>query len=170
MPSSAVAARLGIPNRQQMFAYEFMRDLNATQAAIRAGYSEATAATTGSELLRKPSVVALVKRLGREKLQAMRATPNRVISELSDIAFGKAHDELSYTAKNQALDRLGKYLKLFGEDVNVNINVVTPVYASAPAALQAGDQAAALELEASYDVTPIEDRLLTAGDPDGDNV
>lgn len=44
-----------------MFIYEYLRDFNATQAAIRCGYSERTAYAIGSENLKKPEIAAAIK-------------------------------------------------------------------------------------------------------------
>ena len=46
--------------KQQRFVEEFLIDLNATQAAIRAGYSEKTAAAIGCENLTKPEIAAAI--------------------------------------------------------------------------------------------------------------
>ena len=61
--------------KQQRFVEEYLIDLNATQAAIRAGYSERTAQEIGSENLSKPMVAkaiteALVKRSEQTKIDA----------------------------------------------------------------------------------------------------
>lgn len=53
--------------KQQRFVDEYLIDLNATQAAIRAGYSEKTARSVGSENLTKPDVAAAIKK-GRAKV------------------------------------------------------------------------------------------------------
>lgn len=45
-----------LTDKQELFAREYLKDLNATQAAIRAGYSEKTARATGSENLSKPDI------------------------------------------------------------------------------------------------------------------
>ena len=66
---------------------EYLIDLNATQAAIRAGYSQRTAHSIGWENLKKPQIqTALQQR--REQLAAERCvTPERIIDEYAKIAF-----------------------------------------------------------------------------------
>jgi phage terminase small subunit len=54
-------------DKQRRFAAEYLVDLNATQAAIRAGYSAKTAGSQGFDLLKKPEIAALVAE-GRAKL------------------------------------------------------------------------------------------------------
>ena len=56
-----------LTSKQARFVEEYLIDLNATAAAIRAGYSEKTAATIAHENLRKPKI-AEAMRLGQEKL------------------------------------------------------------------------------------------------------
>jgi len=52
-----------LTDKEELFCKEFIKDLNRTQAAIRAKYSKASAATIGSELLRKPHIRARVQEL-----------------------------------------------------------------------------------------------------------
>jgi phage terminase small subunit len=73
--------------KQQRFVDEYLIDLNATQAAIRAGYSEKTAYSIGEENLKKPDIKAAIA-LGREKLQERtEVTQDRVINELAKLGF-----------------------------------------------------------------------------------
>jgi len=51
----------GLTDKQQRFVDEYLIDLNATQAAIRAGYSEKTADSIGLQLLRKTQVVEAIE-------------------------------------------------------------------------------------------------------------
>lgn len=55
-----MAARL--TDKQRRFVSEYLIDLNATQAAIRAGYSEKTAQQIGTENLSKPVIQAEIKK------------------------------------------------------------------------------------------------------------
>ena len=61
MPAAVLNAK------QKEFAHHYSASHNATQAAVAAGYSERRARDTGSELLRKPDVAALVSELDAEK-------------------------------------------------------------------------------------------------------
>lgn len=73
--------------KQQRFVDEYLIDLNATQAAIRAGYSEKTAYSIGEENLKKPDVKAAIA-VAREKLQERtEVTQDRVINELAKLGF-----------------------------------------------------------------------------------
>ena len=73
--------------KQERFAAEYLIDLNATQAAIRAGYSAKTAYSQGERLLRHVEVAQAVQ--AGQKARAVRTeiTQDRVLQELARIAF-----------------------------------------------------------------------------------
>lgn len=73
--------------KQQAFIEEYLIDLNATQAAIRAGYSEDTAFSIGCENLTKPLIAAAIAeaKLARSKRTNIKA--DRVLQELARIGF-----------------------------------------------------------------------------------
>ena len=73
--------------KQQRFVDEYLIDLNATQAAIRAGYSAQTANEQGSRLLTNVSVEAAIKRSIAERSRRTGVTADRVIMELAKIGF-----------------------------------------------------------------------------------
>ena len=56
--------------KQARFVAEYVKDLNATQAAIRAGYSAQTARQQASDLLAKPDIAAAVKELTAQQMEA----------------------------------------------------------------------------------------------------
>lgn len=69
------------------FCQEYCIDLNATQAAIRAGYSADTAKQIGSENLSKPDIHKYIKQLQAESIKAARITRDRIAVEFGKIAF-----------------------------------------------------------------------------------
>lgn len=71
-------------NKQKAFIEEYLKDFNATQAAIRAGYSEKTAHTIGYENIRKPEISQIIK----ERLDGLAMTANEALKRMSDIARG----------------------------------------------------------------------------------
>ena len=74
---------------------EYLVDLNATQAAIRAGYSERTAKVIASENLTKPNIQqALVKR--RDEVFANVTTPEMIMKEFARIGFSDIRDYMSW--------------------------------------------------------------------------
>lgn len=76
--------------KQQRFVEEYLVDLNATQAAIRAGYSEDTAAKIGSENLTKPDIATAISAAKVDLTRRCGVTQERIVKELSAIAFSDA--------------------------------------------------------------------------------
>lgn len=81
--------------KQERFCEEYLVDLNATQAAIRAGYSEKTAKSQGSRLLTKADVSARVGELKAERAKRTEITADRVLRELARVAFVDPTDVLN---------------------------------------------------------------------------
>ncbi len=81
--------------KQEMFAKEYLIDLNATQAAIRAGYSKRTAKSQGQRLLTYVDVAELIQR-GRERREAeLDIKALDVIRELAKIGFANMLDYIT---------------------------------------------------------------------------
>lgn len=88
---------MGLPQKQERFVQEYLVDLNATQAAVRAGYR----GSTGSRLLARPEVAAAVDRAMEERARRTEVTQDRVIRELAAIAFAKATDHTRVSEDGQ---------------------------------------------------------------------
>lgn len=73
--------------KQARFVAEYLVDLNATQAAIRAGYSEKTARSIGYENLTKPHIAAAIAEGKAGQLEQADVTAERVLKELACIGF-----------------------------------------------------------------------------------
>ena len=78
--------------KQKRFCAEYLVDLNATQAAIRAGYSPASAGSIGYELLKKPDIRARIDKGIAEQERRTGINADRVLRELGRIAFVSAPD------------------------------------------------------------------------------
>lgn len=76
-----------LTNKQQMFILEYLKDLNATQAAIRAGYSKKTAMTIGGENLRKPQIQAEIRKSIDARAERTRVSADKVVTELAKLGF-----------------------------------------------------------------------------------
>lgn len=76
-----------LTDKQKLFCHEYMVDLNATQAAIRAGYSPNTASVIGSENLSKPNIQEYIANLKNKKLEKVDISAERVLQELGKLAF-----------------------------------------------------------------------------------
>ncbi|HZW06307.1 MAG TPA: terminase small subunit, partial [Phycisphaerales bacterium] len=78
--------------KQARFVAEYLKDLNATQAAIRAGYSAATAEQQGSRLLRNAQVFAAVADGKAKQLAKADLSATRVLEEMRRVAFSNVQD------------------------------------------------------------------------------
>lgn len=73
--------------KQKRFVEEYLIDLNATQAAIRAGYSPKAAYSIGSENLRKPEIRACIEKAMAERSKRTGINQDRIIMELAKIGL-----------------------------------------------------------------------------------
>ncbi|MGS6190928.1 terminase small subunit [Enterobacter asburiae] len=83
-----------LTDKQELFAREYLKDLNATQAAIRAGYSEKTAKEVGYENLTKPHVLELVAELKAQRVEQTGIDAAYVLRRLVEIDQMDAADIL----------------------------------------------------------------------------
>lgn len=115
--------------KQRAFCREYLVDFNASQAAIRAGYSKKTASQIGYALLRNIQVQAEITKLVDERDKETGLTAEWIISRLMEVtersmqhvpvldAKGEPTGEYTFQAAgaNQALGLLGKHKRLFGD-------------------------------------------------------
>jgi len=73
--------------KQQCFVAEYLVDMNATQAAIRAGYSAKTAGAIGDEVLKKPEIAEAIKSAMDARSERTEITQDMVLRELAKIGF-----------------------------------------------------------------------------------
>lgn len=78
--------------KQARFVHEYLVDLNATQAAIRAGYKKKNAYQIGSENLRKPQIQAALQEARETQEARTQITADRVLRELARVAFADVTD------------------------------------------------------------------------------
>jgi len=83
--------------KQQAFVAEYLIDLNATQAAIRAGYSKKVASEIGYENLRKPQIEKEIQKAQEERSKRCEITADQVTQELGKIAFSNILDFVEVT-------------------------------------------------------------------------
>lgn len=151
-------------DKQKRFAAEYLIDLNATQAAKRAGYSEKTSYAQGHYLLKHPEVKAEIQRNMDERAKRTEITADNVLKEIAKMAFCNVRDvfdengnlrpihdlpetvtasissvkvktftlpgaqgaevehvtEVKLWDKGANLERLGKHLKIFTDNLNVS--------------------------------------------------
>jgi phage terminase small subunit len=85
-----------LTERQRRFVQEYLRDLNGTQAAIRAGYSPRGASVRGSKLSRHPLIAAEVEKGEGERSARARIAAETVLRELAKSAFSDIRDVVSW--------------------------------------------------------------------------
>lgn len=83
---------MSLTPKQQRFVEEYLVDLNATQAAIRAGYSAATAQEQGSRLLSNAMVADAVSALKAERSEKTGINAEWLLKRLADEALADVND------------------------------------------------------------------------------
>ena len=129
--------------KQQRFCDEYLIDLNATQAAIRAGYSKKTANRIGTENLSKPVIKEYIENRMAEKEAALIADQDEVLKYLTSVLRGqsksteivieglgdgstkarKMEKEPSEKDKLKAAELLGKRYGLYTEKVEETVDM-----------------------------------------------
>ena len=110
--------------KQKRFIEEYLIDLNATQAAIRAGYSSDTAYSIGNENMKKPEIKACIDKAMAERSRRTGVNADRVLMELAKVAFVNASDVIDADTATVKADALPEdtaaiqsvKVKTFGED------------------------------------------------------
>ena len=123
--------------KQKAFCDYYITSLNATAAAIKAGYSKKTAGVIGRENLQKPYLRLYIDERLKEKENERIASQDEVLQMLTEIARGEAEEEqvVAYSKKyeiakkkaslrdrNKALELLGKRYSLFTERIEANVS------------------------------------------------
>lgn len=83
-----------LTDRQRRFIEEYPVDLNATQAAIRVGYSEKTARSQGQRLLTNADIRQVIEATEAERLERIGVRAGRVLEELAKLGFSNMLDYL----------------------------------------------------------------------------
>lgn len=83
---------MALTEKQARFVAEYLVDLNATEAAKRAGYSEKTAYAIGFENLKKPEIQETIREAMDARSERTEITQDRVLQELARIAFANGTD------------------------------------------------------------------------------
>lgn len=121
--------------KQARFVEEYLKDMNATQAAIRSGYSADSAAQQGERLLRNADVAAEVAKAIGARSDRVQVDQDWVLSRLVQVAErcmqaepvtdreGEPTGEYRFEAAgaNRALELVGKHLGMFTEKLDVKL-------------------------------------------------
>ena len=86
----------GLSDQVRLFIVEYLKDQNATHAAIRAGYSKKTAAQIGYQLLQKPSVSQAIAEQQKKSLARTIGTADEILSQMWQLATFDANELTQY--------------------------------------------------------------------------
>lgn len=106
---------MALTPKQERFVDEYMIDLNATQAALRAGYSEKTSYSIGQENLKKPEISKEIEKRQQKHAEKAEMTVEWVLQQYRDIILHTKEAEPN-TARG-ALDSVAKHLGMFKERI-----------------------------------------------------
>ena len=121
--------------KQQRFVAEYLVDLNATQAAIRAGYSVKTASQVGHENLIKPEIQKAIAEAIQQRATRTELSQDWVVEQLRSVyatamkarpVLDREGRERGFTlnlsAANRALELLGRHRGMFTGKLDVGVN------------------------------------------------
>lgn len=131
-----------LTDKQTAFVREYLVDLNATQAAIRAGYSERTASRIGPQLLGKTWVREAIETAQAKRARRVEVTQDYVLANLVEVVErtmqrapvldrkgeqvtdeeGRAVWTFDAKGANRALELLGKHLGIFTDKVRAEVS------------------------------------------------
>ena len=96
---------MAISNKRRAFIEEYLKDFNATRAAIAAGYSEKTAYSIGNTLLKHEEVREAIK----ERIESVAMTADEVLLRLAGQARGSIEDFIDIDESGSGVFRLNLY-------------------------------------------------------------
>ncbi len=126
---------MSLTPKQQLFVAEYLVDLNATQAAVRAGYSNKTAYSVGHENLKKPEVAAAIQEAMQARLERTKAGQDWIVERLVEnveramtvepvMVGGVETGEYVYqgSVANKALELLGRHAGMFDDKLRLRVD------------------------------------------------
>jgi len=120
--------------KQAAFVDEYLIDLNATQAAIRAGYSAKTAGWIGNQQLAKTHISAEIAKRMEDRSKRTEITQDRVLTDIELIkqdAMRKVYDKngneamINHTSALKACELQGRHLQMWNDKVALTIETTT---------------------------------------------
>jgi phage terminase small subunit len=106
---------MALNNRRKAFCREYVKDWNAKEAAMRAGYSAHTAKQQGHRLLTNVYCREEIDRLSTDIADQNDVETGEIISGLRRIAFAPAESKVKDSDRLRAFELLGKYKSIFSE-------------------------------------------------------
>lgn len=116
-----------LTDKQLLFATEYIKTANATQAALKAGYSENSARQQGSRLLSNANVSQYIQQHMEKKNNNTIATADEVLQYLTRVMNGEEKDafglDVSVNDRTKAAELLGKRHMLFTDKVKLDAEI-----------------------------------------------
>ena len=116
-----------LTDKQEKFCYEYVLHLNATKAAINAGYSEKTAYSIGFENLIKPEIQKRIDEMKSNLAETAGISALRVLREHEQIAFNKNETTRDRQKSLDAINLMLGYNAAVKQEISgtgININFV----------------------------------------------
>lgn len=110
--------------KQKKFCKEYMIDLNATQASIRAGYSKKTADIIGFENLRKPNIIKYISKLKGRIEDKYEIRLNDVLKRIEKHAIDGESEQTQLKAEDMLMKHTGGYE--LDNKLEISTNVIDP--------------------------------------------
>ena len=131
-----------LTDKKKEFVRQYLVDLNATQAAVRAGYSVKTAYRQGADLLQKTSIREAIEKAQAKRARRVEVTQDYVLSNLVEVVErtmqrapvtdrkgeqvtdeeGRAVWTFDAKNANRALELLGKHLGIFTDKIRAEVS------------------------------------------------
>lgn len=108
-----------LTTKQLIFCKEYLIDYNATRSATVAGYSEKTADSQGSRMLKNVKIKAYLDEMTTQRAERLDVTADKILIEITKVAYVDIEDtesEVKPSDKLKALDMLGKHVGLYERD------------------------------------------------------
>ena len=126
--------------KQSRFCEEYLIDLNATQSAIRAGYSAKTAGAIGTENLQKPLITQYIAKLKQSRCEVTKIDAQWVLNSAKDVydrcmqveqvkdrdGVTSGEYKFEHSGANKALEIIGKHVDVQAFTEKAQVEITTP--------------------------------------------
>ncbi|MNS89785.1 Terminase small subunit [compost metagenome] len=115
---------MALTDKQKRFADEYLIDMNASAAYLRAGYkcSEAAARSSASDLLTNPNIQEYIAEKQKKIEEKTELTVEWILEEMKD-TYIQAKQVGEYSAANKSLEMLGRYKGMFNDKLKVDATI-----------------------------------------------
>jgi len=127
-----MSARTPSAEKRRRFIAEYLRDLNATEAATRAGYSAATAYSAGWRLLKRPDVREQIQKAMDKRAEKTQITAEYVLEGIKAVTQAAVERGEAANAL-RGYELMGKHLKLFTDKIEQKQETTIKGYIVVPA-------------------------------------